>query len=131
MATVLFCPYTGRPRHPSDIESDPEGLLIVAPDEPLFSAPFNNEPEPKPAMILRLLSEAQAGVKSPVPLADALEFRRDQYGLTRGDFAALIGLSLAHYGEVISGARSIPKRAMRRAYAIGVPADVLLSHESA
>jgi len=27
--TVMFCPYTGKPRHPSDIASDPEGLLIV------------------------------------------------------------------------------------------------------
>lgn len=27
--TVMFCPYTGIPRHPSDIASDPEGLLIV------------------------------------------------------------------------------------------------------
>jgi hypothetical protein len=25
----MFCPYTGTPRHPSDIASDPEGLLIV------------------------------------------------------------------------------------------------------
>jgi hypothetical protein len=27
--TLLFCPYTSRPRHPNDIASDPEGLLIV------------------------------------------------------------------------------------------------------
>ena len=27
--TLMFNPYTGTPRHPSDIASDPEGLLIV------------------------------------------------------------------------------------------------------
>lgn len=28
---VLINPYTGKVRHPLDVESDPEGLLIVAP----------------------------------------------------------------------------------------------------
>ena len=32
MSTVLFNPYTGTPRHPSDIQSDPQGLLIVDPE---------------------------------------------------------------------------------------------------
>jgi hypothetical protein len=32
---LAFCPYTGRPRHPSDIASDPHGLLILVPDQPL------------------------------------------------------------------------------------------------
>lgn len=32
---LAFCPYTGRPRHPSDIASDPHGILILAPDQPL------------------------------------------------------------------------------------------------
>jgi hypothetical protein len=33
--TVLFNPYTGKPRHPSDIESDPDGILILDPDKPV------------------------------------------------------------------------------------------------
>ena len=82
--------------------------------------------EPKPTMILRLLAEAQAGKKARVSIPDALEFRRDQYGLTRTEFAALLGLGLNHYGEIINGKRGIGKTAMRRAYAIGVPAEVLL-----
>jgi hypothetical protein len=32
---LVFCPYTGRPRHPSDIASDPHGILILVPDQPL------------------------------------------------------------------------------------------------
>jgi hypothetical protein len=36
--TMLFNPYTGKPRHPSDIRSDPQGLLIVEPGAPLLAA---------------------------------------------------------------------------------------------
>jgi hypothetical protein len=32
---LAFCPYTGKPRHPSDIASDPHGILILVPDQPL------------------------------------------------------------------------------------------------
>lgn len=87
--------------------------------------------EPRPVMILRLLAEAEAGIQCRVTIPDALEFRRDQYGLTKSEFAALLGLALSHYGEILSGKRGIGKTAMRRAYAIGVPADVLLQPEKA
>ena len=77
-------------------------------------------------MLLRLLAEAQAGVRCECTLADALEFRRDQYGLNKGEFAALLGMQASHYGEIVRGKRGMPLRAIKRAYAIGVPADVLL-----
>lgn len=32
---LAFCPYTGRPRHPSDIASDPHGILILVPEQPI------------------------------------------------------------------------------------------------
>ena len=32
---LAFCPYTGKPRHPSDIASDPHGILILVPDQSL------------------------------------------------------------------------------------------------
>lgn len=32
-ATVLYNPYTGLPRHPQDIETDPSGILIVPPNQ--------------------------------------------------------------------------------------------------
>lgn len=38
MKTMLFNPYTGTPRHPSDIRSDPTGALIKEPDEPMRPA---------------------------------------------------------------------------------------------
>lgn len=36
--TLLFNPYTGKPRHPSDIASDPHGILMVEPGAPLRAA---------------------------------------------------------------------------------------------
>ncbi len=39
MKTLFFNPFTGKPRHPSDIASDPEGFLIVEPGAPLMAAP--------------------------------------------------------------------------------------------
>lgn len=37
--TMLFNPYTGKPRNPRDIQSDPEGILMLDPDEPMRSVP--------------------------------------------------------------------------------------------
>lgn len=36
--TFMFNPYTGTPRHPADIASDPEGLLILEPGAPVRPA---------------------------------------------------------------------------------------------
>jgi antitoxin component HigA of HigAB toxin-antitoxin module len=77
-------------------------------------------------MILRLLTEAQIGKAVDVSVADALEFRRDQYGLTQSEFAAVLGMQKSHYSEVLSGKRRLPLEATKRAFAIGVPAEVLL-----
>ena len=82
--------------------------------------------EPRPAMILRLLSEAQAGKSCEVSIADALEFRRDQYGLKAREFSAILGMTPSHYSEVVNKGRNLPLNARIRAFAIGVPADVLL-----
>lgn len=38
MPVVMFNPYTGKPRHPLDIQSDPGGLLILEPGAPVISA---------------------------------------------------------------------------------------------
>jgi hypothetical protein len=38
MKTFLFNPYTGTPRRPDDIKSDPEGILIAEPDAPVMVA---------------------------------------------------------------------------------------------
>ena len=36
--TMLFNPFNGRPRHPSDIQSDPAGILVWDGEEPLKAA---------------------------------------------------------------------------------------------
>ena len=35
IGVMLFNPFTGKPRHPSDIESDPKGILVWDGEEPL------------------------------------------------------------------------------------------------
>ena len=73
----------------------------------------------------RLFLEA-AGTPHTASIGDALEFRRDQYGLDRLQFAVLLGIQPSHYSEVVTGKRDLPITATKRAYAIGVPAEVLL-----
>lgn len=82
MKTVMFNPYTGTPRHPSDIASDPSGLLILEPGAPwarfclencrLYAARHRKEEWAK--TILRFCDEA--GVKCS-PLRSALNAARD------------------------------------------------------
>jgi len=84
-----------------------------------------NTPEPKEYLIARLLVESQ-GKKGDVSVASALEFRREQYGLTEREFAFILGILPSHYNEVIHERRQLTKKLMRRAFAIGVPAAVLL-----
>lgn len=87
--------------------------------------------EPRPAMILRLLAQAQAGARCEVSMVDALDFRRVQYGLSWAEFGMLLGLSAQNMSEVKNGKRRLPIGALKRAYAIGVPADALLQHLTA
>jgi antitoxin component HigA of HigAB toxin-antitoxin module len=89
-----------------------------------------NKREPKPILILRLMAEAQTTRPDLPSVADAVEFRRDQYGLTRREFAAVLGLSPGHYREIINGKRRLPIGATKRAFAIGVPAEVLLQPDA-
>jgi transcriptional regulator with XRE-family HTH domain len=80
--------------------------------------------ESRDELICRLINTK---VKSPVKLTDALEFRRKQYDLTKRDFAFLLGIKSGNYIEILKGVRKrLPIDATKRAYAIGVPVDVLL-----
>lgn len=36
---MLVNPYTGEPRDPRDVESDPFGILVIDPFKPLLAAP--------------------------------------------------------------------------------------------
>lgn len=58
-------------------------------------------------------------------VVDALEFRRDQYGLEQRQWAWVLGMQPSHYSEVVAGKRSLPKAAMSMAFAHGVPAAAL------
>ena len=40
---LLFNPYSGKPRHPSDIASDPHGILMLDPEQPLYAAKATGE----------------------------------------------------------------------------------------
>lgn len=88
-----------------------------------------NRPEPKEHIIARLLKERN-GKPADVTITEALEFRRDAYGLSAAEFAFVLGIERSHYNEIIRGKRSIPKTVLRRAFAVGVPAALLLQPEN-
>ena len=85
-----------------------------------------NTPEPLEALRYRLLREAERGVQCEVSETEALEFRRLQYGLSRRDFAEILGIMPSHYSEVARGKRRLPINAVARAVAVGVPVAALL-----
>lgn len=62
-------------------------------------------------------------------VAAVLEQRREQLGLTRTEWCDLLGMQQSHYSSVVTGARPLPIKATRKAFAFGVPADVLLQGE--
>lgn len=82
--------------------------------------------ESKDALISKLVAEATSGNRATVSLSQALEFRRDQYGLSKKEFAKVLGLQASHYSEVVNGKRALPIAATKRAFAVGVPAEALL-----
>lgn len=84
-----------------------------------------NTPEPKERVMGRLLI-ACCGKSADISISSALEFRREQYGLSEREFAYILGLQASHYNEIVHGHRELTKKAMRRAFAIGVPAEILL-----
>lgn len=85
-----------------------------------------NEREPKSVLIKRLLTEATTPSNLSITVAEALEFRREQYELTQTEFAGVLGLTKSHYSEVVNGKRPLPIKATKRAFAVGVSANVLL-----
>lgn len=67
-----------------------------------------------------------ASSTSYVSVGDALEIRRKEHGLNRRNFSLLLGLQESHYSEVVNGKKRLSLNATKRAYAIGVPAAILL-----
>jgi len=56
---------------------------------------------------------------------EAIEFRREAYGLNQREMALVLGVTAARYSEIIHGKRAIPKTMMARAFEYGVPAAAL------
>lgn len=59
-------------------------------------------------------------------IRSAVEFRREAMCWSKAEMARRLGLQRAHYCEFVSGSRGLPKKAMCKAFELGVPADVLL-----
>lgn len=66
---------------------------------------------------------------TPPPLKDAVEFRREQYGWSAEKMAAMLDIEKSHYSEFVNGKRNLPINSIRKAYAIGIPATVLLQEQ--
>lgn len=70
--TMMFNPYSGRPRDPRDIASDPAGLLLMDADEVMYAAP---KAQPTTASDDRALP--------PLPTPDSYLFQHEETGVTQ------------------------------------------------
>lgn len=86
--------------------------------------------ESKQSIIKRLSRDVvRPTPKNSLPtIVEMIEFKRiDCYELNQTEFAKILGMSKSHYSEFIHGKRELPINSLRRAYAIGCSADVLLA----
>ena len=58
-------------------------------------------------------------------IIEAVEFRREQYGLTKRDWAKVIGLTAGHYTEFTQGKRNLTLKQAAKCFQFGVPAELL------
>lgn len=68
--------------------------------------------------------------KRSLSVSEAVEFRQREFGWTQTRMAEELGLTRGHYSEIMHGKRALPYTAACRAYALGVPAEVLLNLKS-
>lgn len=59
-------------------------------------------------------------------VVDALRFRAEQMNYTDQRMAKELGMQPSHYSEVLKGKRGLSIKATKKAFALGVPAEVLL-----
>lgn len=91
-------------------------------------ADFGTLKEAKTALIKDLKQRADAcTAASGASESEALEHRRKEYGLTKGQFSEVLGLAAGNYGAVIAGRRRLPAASIGRAAAIGVPLQPMLA----
>lgn len=79
--------------------------------------------------IRELVEIAVEGKRGNNNLVDVLEARREEEGMTQAEFAKVLGISPSLYSEVRSGKRRLSLDSRKRAFAIGIPAGVLLYRE--
>ncbi len=63
-------------------------------------------------------------------VSEAIEFRQREFGWTQTRMASALGLTRGHYSEIMHGKRALPYHCACRAYALGVPAEILLNGHS-
>lgn len=63
-------------------------------------------------------------------VSEAIEFRQREFGWTQERMAKALGITGAHYSEIMHGKRRLPYEAACRAFALGVPHTVLLNLKS-
>lgn len=78
------------------------------------------------ANLITQLEARARGNSNAVPQAKALEDFREALGLTQAEFASLLRVHPGIYQEVVRGEHSLSLPAIRRAHALGVPAESLL-----
>ena len=61
---------------------------------------------------------------------DYVEFRRQQYGLTKRDWAKVIGIGVGHYTEFTQGKRNLTLNQAAKCFRFGVPAEGLFQCKS-
>ena len=67
--------------------------------------------------------------REPVSIQAAIKFRQDQNNWTDSQMAAMLDLEKSHFSEFKHGKRGLPVNSIRKAYAIGIPASVLLADQ--
>lgn len=59
-------------------------------------------------------------------IAEALEFRIEQYGHSRKEAAKIIGIQQSKLSEYLSGKRRVPLAVLWKLHKYGLPANVLM-----
>lgn len=118
--------HTASLKEPFSGQDQVVGHLLMRGQEQV--ADFDTLREAKAALIKDLKQQADACTRPGGEAeAEALERCRIKYGLTKGQFADVLGMAAANYGAVSFGKRRLPSASIGRAVAIGVPLKPLLA----
>jgi antitoxin component HigA of HigAB toxin-antitoxin module len=75
----------------------------------------------------RQAAEVGDGLEHPEgTLPEALEKKRQEFGLTQAAFSALIGTNPKHYHDIVGGRRNLTLAQARRAHKLGIDAETIL-----